>query len=264
MTDDGIEIIDTHVHAQPSLTDAPGAAASASFTHLFSECRHRTRLVVSCSESSTVLKSGDNVAMMRALGRVHRTLPGVFIGALMVEPHATDDALDAIDLGVREFDIRLVGEQCQYVHGYRTDGPEMLPVIRRAIDHDLAVSFHVSNETHAERVARLAEKFPRGRFIAAHYAGGRSWRRGLETVKPHPNVHVEIQAPEDERIRGVIDAVGTRRITMGTDFFLHERDDCRYRRGNAILDCLERLGLKDADVERICSGNAKALLKLGD
>ena len=259
-----IEIIDTHVHAQPPLTDTGAEVDSTWFRDLFSGCRHPTRLVVSCSESSRWLKDGRNVAMMRAIGDIHRTFPDVFIGALMVEPHATEDALAAVELGVRDFGLRLVGEQCQYIHNYRTDGPEMLPVIQKAVDLDVAVSFHVSSERHAEAVARLAEKFPRARFLAAHYSGGRSWRRGLEAVRRYANIWVEIQAVQPERIRGAIDAVGTRRLTIGTDFFLHERPDCRYRRGDSILDCLKTIGLKDADIERIASGNARELLRLED
>jgi len=162
---------------------------------------------------------------------------------------------------VREYGLRLVGEQCQYVHGYRTDGPEMLPIVQRAVDLDVAVSFHITSERHAERLGRLAERFPRARFLAAHYAGGRSWRRGLRTLKQHANVSVEIQAVEPERIAGTLDAVGARRITIGTDFFLHERDDCRYRRGDRIVDCLRALKVCEVDIARICSGNAREFLK---
>ena len=262
MRNDGPEIIDTHVHAQPDLTDTGVEPDADRLASVLSECRHPTRFLVSSSESSPLLLEKGNVAMMRALGRLVRAFPDRFIAALMVEPHDTDDACRAIELGVRDFGLRCVGEQCQYVHGYRTDGREILPVVQKAVDHDLAVSFHVANEAQAEGVARLAEKFPRGRFLAAHYAGGRSWRRGLMTVRDHANVWVEIQAPETERTRGVIDAVGTSRITIGTDFFLRAGTDCRYRRGDDIADCLKALKLKDPDVERICSGNAKELLKL--
>ena len=48
----------------------------------------------------------------------------------------------------------------------------------------------------------------------------------------------------------------------GTDFAIDERPELRYRAGNWLLDCLERLGVKNADVERICSGNARELLRL--
>jgi predicted TIM-barrel fold metal-dependent hydrolase len=183
---------------------------------------------------------------------------------MMVDPNDLNGALEAIELGVRELGMRCVGELVQYIHGWRTDGREILPVVQRAVELDVPLLFHISSEVHAERLARLAEKFPRARFIAAHYAGGRSWRRGLQTVRDLPNVWVEIMLGREERVPAVIDAVGTSRITLGTDFGVDDRPDLRYLAGNWLLECLARLKLSDADIERICSGNAKEVMRLED
>ena len=263
MPESDVEIIDTHCHLETWFMTEPDAEPErAWFGELYSECRHRTRLVIASTGAHPVL-TGANVASVRLLGRLVDVFPDKFVGAMMINPHG-EDALEAMELGARELGMRMVGELVQYIHGYRTDGPEILPVIQKAIDLELTMMFHVSGETHAEGIARLAEKVPRGRFLAAHGAGGRSWRRGIETVRHLPNVWVEVMRGREEVLARLLETIGPSRITYGTDFAIDERPELRYTAGNWLLDCLERLKLKDADVERICSGNAKALLKLED
>lgn len=258
-----IEIIDTHCHLESWFLTEPDAEPDpAWFGELYSECRHRTRLVIASTGAHPVL-AGANVASVRLLGRLIDVFPDKFVGSMMINPHG-EDALEAMELGAEELGMRMVGELVQYIHRYRTDGPEILPVVQKAIDLELTMMFHVSDETHAEGLARLAEKFPRGRFIAAHAAGGRSWRRGIQTVRRLPNVWVEIMRGNEDQLKLLLEAVGPARITYGTDFAIDERPALRYTAGNWLLDRLERLNVKHADIERITSGNAKHLLKLGD
>ena len=261
MSSHDIEIIDTHVHLEAWYLTEPDATPDPNgFRDLFSECRHRTRLLLA-STGRHPMMTRSNVASVRNVAKVSAAHPDKFIGSMMINPHM-DDALEAVELGVRELGMRAVGELVQYIHSWRTDGPEILPVIVRAIELDLSMMFHVSDETHAEAIARLAAKFPRGRFIAAHAAGGRSWRRGIETVRPCPNVWVEIMRGNEEQLKLLLATVGSSRITFGTDFAIDDNPGLRYRAGNWLLDCLDRLGVRDADVERITSGNARDLLGL--
>jgi len=262
--DHDIEIIDTHVHAQPSLTDGDVEPDPKWFRDLFANCRHRTRLLVSCDAGADVLMKRGNVAMVRAVARLVRAFPDKLVGTMMLNPCDIDDALEAMELGVKELGMRCVGELCQYIHNYRTDGPEVVAVVQKAIDLDVAVLFHSGADRHVEGVAHIAAKFPRARIMMAHCGGSRCWRRGIETVRRLPNVSLEVMRGMTEQIGALMDTVGPRRITYGTDFFLHEAPELRYERGNWLLDCLKELKLKDADIERICSGNAKELLKLED
>ena len=256
-----IEIIDTHCHTEAWFMDeAMKQPDPAWFGELFAECRHRTRLVISSTGGGPVMGLG-NVVCVKTLAGLLAPFPDKFIGSMMINPHL-DDALDAIELGVTELGMRCVGELVQYIHHWRTDGPLILPVIQKAIEFDLTMMFHISDEAHAEGIARLAEKFPRARFLAAHSAGGRSWRRGIETVRRLPNVWVEIMRGNEDQLKLLLEAVGPARITYGTDFAIDTRAELRYRAGNWLLDCLERLKVQDGDVERITSGNAKELLKL--
>jgi len=257
-----IEVIDTHCHVEPWFMDREDAQPDSNwFGKLFSECRHRTRLVVSSTGRNPVMLKG-NVVSVRTLARLLGPFPDKFVPSMMINPHDTADALEAIELGAKELGMRAVGELVQYIHNWRTDGPEILPVVQKAVDLDLCMDFHVSEETHAEAVARLAEKFPRARIIAAHSAGGRSWRRGIQAVKRLPNIWVEIMRGNAEQLEALIDAVGPSRITYGTDFGVHAGPELRYTAGNWLIDHLKHLKLKDADIERICSGNARELLRV--
>lgn len=259
-----IEIIDTHCHVKPWFMDRPGKEPDPKwFGELFSECRHRTRLLASGTGHNPVVLEG-NVVAVRTLAKLLAPFPDKFIGSMMINPHDTDDALEAIEIGATELGMKCVGELVQYIHNWRTAGREILPVIQKAIDLDLPLMFHVSDETHAEGVARLAEKFPRARIIAAHSAGGRSWRRGIETVRRLPNIWVEIMRGNEPQLELLLEAVGPSRITFGTDFSIDEKPELRYRSGNWLIDCLQRLRVTDADVERICSGNARELLRIED
>lgn len=244
-----------------------GSAAPApdTFDNIFDGCRHRTRLVVATSGRNPVLVQQGNVAAVRKLAELIGPFPEKFIGSVMVNPHDGEGALEAIELGINELGFKAVGELVQYIHDWVTDGAEILPVVQKAIQLDVPMNFHSSSDEHAEGVARLAEKFPRGRFIIAHAGGGRSWRRGLEYVRKLPNVWVEVMdAAQPGALEGVLEAVGPGRMTYGTDFGVHAGAELRYRAGNHLLDRLEKLRLPDRDIERICSLNARKLLRLED
>jgi len=261
-----IEIIDTHVHAEPwfCTIDEPVPPPDA-FDSLYADCRRRTRLVTCVTGKNPVLAEAGNIAAVERLADLLKPFPDKFIGAVMVNPHDVDSAVAAVELAVTTCGFRLVGEMVQYIHNYRTDGPEAVPVVAKAVELDVPVMYHVSSSDQAERIARLAEAFPAGRFLAAHYAGGREGRRGLEVVRPLANISVEIMRPSsDEQVAAVLDAVGPRRITYGTDFGLHGDPELRYTSGNDLLDRLDRLGLPAADVDAICSGNARRLMELDD
>ena len=258
-----IEIIDTHCHAEPWFLD-PGTPTPAPdlFDNLFSECRHRGRLVASSTGRGPVLEKDGNVAAVHKLSQLISPFPEVIIGSMMVDPHDLDGALEAIEIGAGELGMRMVGEMVQYIHGYRSDGPEVLPVIQKAIDLDLPLDFHSSCEEHAEGVAHVAEKFPRAKIIIAHAAGGRAWRRGLARVRRLPNVWVEIMRGNTVQLEAAVSQVGPARITYGTDFGVHQDPALRYTAGDWLLDALEELRLPEADVDLICSGNARALMNM--
>ncbi len=263
MTDRGLEVIDTHCHVEPWFMSADVTGPDpAWFKDIFSECQHTGRLVTSSTGNNPVLKGQGNVAAVRKLAELIGPFPDKIIGSIMVNPHDLEGSLEAIEIGVGEFGMRMVGELVQYIHKWRTDGREILPVVQKAMDLDVPLDFHASGVEHAEGIAHIAEKFPKARIIAAHCAGGRAWRRGIHLVKDLPNVTVEIMKGNSDKLAVAVEELGPSRITYGTDFGVHQDPELRYVSGDWLLDELKGLRLKDADIEAICSGNAKSLMKL--
>ena len=262
MATQDIEVIDTHCHAEPWLMErARHGPDPAWFKDLFAGCRHGTRLVVSGTGRNLATGRG-NVAHMKDLARLLSPWPDKFILSVMVDPNDLDGALEAVETGVKKYRYKMVGELVQYIHNWRTDGREILPVMQMAIDLDVPLMFHSSAEEHAEGLERIAEKFPRARIIVAHAAGGRAWRRGVQCVRRLPNVLVEVMEGNREQLVTLLEAVGPRRITYGTDFGVHQDPALRYTPGNWLIDTMKDIRLSDADMERIAGGNAREAMRL--
>lgn len=258
-----VEIIDTHTHVEPWFMDIGATKPEPGmFDNLFADCPHKGRLCVSSTGRNPVLAGEGNVAAVRKLAELLKPSPDKFIGSIMVDPNDLEGALEAIEIGVKELGMQMVGELVQYIHGWRSDGPEAIPVVQKAIDLDVPLMFHSASAEHAEGVAHIAEKFPRARIIIAHASGGRDWRRGVELIKNLQNVTVEIMRGNDKPLEVLLKEVGPSRITYGTDFGVHQGPELRYTAGNWLLEALEKLKLKDSEIEKICSGNAKELMKL--
>ncbi len=263
MTTFDVEVIDTHCHAEPWFMGRAHAKPDpAWFKDLFAECRHRTRLAVSGTGANELFEKVGNVGAMKTLAGLLAPWPDKFVPSVMVDPNNLDDALEAVELAVTRYKFRCVGELVQYIHDWRTDGRLILPVVQLAIRLDVPLMIHAGGEEHAEGVERLAEKFPRARIIIAHSAGGRAWRRGVQCIRRFPNVLVEIMQGNREQLSVLLEAVGPRRITYGTDFGVHQDPALRYTAGNWLLDMLAEMKLSDADIERIAGGNAREAMRL--
>jgi len=61
-------------------------------------------------------------------------------------------------------------------------------------------------------------------------------------------------------VRAAVDCVDIDHIVFGTDFNISPGLD--YQFGNRLLDVLETMKMKDRDMEKICSLNAKKILKV--
>ena len=260
-----IEIIDTHCHVEPWFMDLKTEKVDKdAFKNIYKGCRHKTRLCVASTGGNPALVKMGNVAAVHRLAKLLGPFPEKFILQSMVNPHDKEGALQAIEIGVKKYGFKMVGELVQYIHHWQTDGREILPVIQKAIDLDVPLMFHSGDVFHCEGVAHIAYKFPRARIIIAHCAAGRDWYRGIVTVKEYSNVSIEIMSGNAEQIKALIELVGPNRITFGTDFCVDLDPARRYTPGNGLLDCLEKMKLSDKVIASICSGNAKNILKLED
>ena len=258
-----IEIIDQHTTVGETFMDGSDVLTPDVLAGMLSGCRHTARFISTDARND----AGEwPVESVKRLQEVIRPLDGAVEGWIAVNPYFLDAGLEAIKLGVREFGMKSVGEMIQYMENWVTDEYMVLPIVQLSGDLDVPINFHAGGAEHVEGVVHLAESYPRTRFVMAHF-GGRAWRMAWRLVKQAglPNLYVEINGspsaePAAERIAAAIDAAGVDHLVLGTDFRL--KPGARYEHGDRLLDALEYMKLKDTDIERICSRNARELFRL--
>jgi len=258
-----LEIIDQHTTIGETFMDGSDELTSEVLAEFLSGCRHTTRFI---STDARVEAGEIPVESVKRLQEVIRPLDGAVEGWIAVNPYFLEPGLEAIELGVRRFGMKSIGEMIQYMEGWVTDEYRVLPIVQLAGDLDVPINFHAGGALHVEGVVHLAESYPRTRFVMAHF-GGRAWRMAWRLVKDAklPNLYVEINGSPSaelaaERIAAAIDAAGVNRLVLGTDFRL--QPGARYDHGNRLIDALQYMKLGDTGIERICSLNARELFKL--
>ncbi len=262
----GIEIIDVHCHMRQELMENPEEFTPEMLSQMLSECSHETKLVCDDGRYDAGVKAAESV---RTLARMFEPCNGNMLGWIPANPQYLEVALEAIELGARQFGMKVIGEMVQYIEGWVTDEYDVLPIVKKAGDLDVAINFHAGGASHVEGLVHLAGQFPRTRFIMAHF-GGRDWKVATRLVKGSglSNIWIEIDMgnPSEvsghspEQIMAAIDAAGIDRIVFGSDFSL--KPNAVYKAGNTLLGVLRSMKLKDQEIRKICSLNAREVLKL--
>lgn len=261
-----IEVFDVHTTIGESCMEGSETLSPEALSEILSECRHTSRFL---STDGRIEGGRIPVESVKRLAEVLLPHNGQIVGWIAANPHFLEEGLKAVTLGVRQFGMPAVGEMVQYMEDWVTDEYKALPIVQLAGDLDVSISFHAGEAEHVEGVIHLAESFPKTRFSMCHF-GGRAWRIAWRLAKEAklPNLWVEIsvgdprqvQSHRAEQISAAIDAVGIERIVFATDFCI--RPGAKYPFGNWLIDTLEGMKLKDGEIERICSLNAREILKL--
>lgn len=265
-------ILDVHSHLLPSLTGLTSSEAVAEALHqaLDGACPG-TRLVICTSGKDPLFDQRGAVGATRRVAEILALCPERLLGSVMVNPNHLEDALEAIELGVRELGMKVVGELVQYIHHWTTDGREVLPVVQKAIALDVPMNFHAAAEEEVEGVLHLAQAFPRGRFQLAH-VGGRAWKLAIREIKKARlrNLWVEICiGPPDEVTHGTpeviaaaLAAAGSERVVFGSDIGITAPPAAPYAQEETLIATLESLRLSVREIEQVCSGNAREMLRI--
>jgi predicted TIM-barrel fold metal-dependent hydrolase len=150
-----------------------------------------------------------------------------------------------------------LGELCQYLLDWKTDDPRIFPFVERAVELDVPLEFHSSQEPHTAGLDRLAARFPRAKFILSHLGGMYNWPAGLELARRRENVWAETSGMVMLRpgaMRAWLDGVGAGRMLFGVDYDTIS--------AGPLVAALEGLNLPAADYEKIAWRNAAELFKL--
>lgn len=108
-------------------------------------------------------------------------------------------------------------------------------------------------ESRPEHVVRLALRWPKVRFMLAHFGG--EWETGAKAARDCPNLYVDTSGSlaEMEMVETLVRNVGVERVLFGTD-----NTNFHY--------CLGKImgaRLSDTDRRRILGDNAQAIFGLG-
>jgi len=275
-------LIDVHAHFH-----YPGGARADWAERNASRLAAGKRIGITCHVASILGSWGrrsptyfpspaDVVAGNDALLALMREHPGLIQGYVCVNPNYTSHALGEIDrcLGGSEViarqspDViarpegpkqspRMIG--IKLAASRRADDPLLDPVCAAAERRGVPILHHVwqhrrkdwpgQEASDAGELCTLARRHPRVAFILAHIGGGGDWHHSLHSVRPVPNVYVDLSGSgvDSGMLESCLDAVGAGRLLWGADITMET--------GWAKLRHLEHLISPD-DLERIRWKNA--------
>jgi predicted TIM-barrel fold metal-dependent hydrolase len=157
------------------------------------------------------------------------------------------------------------------VQRFTPDDPRMRPVYRACVELGLVVLSHSGTSKGAVQYAvpgafaRVLREFPDLTLVLAHLGGG-AWRETAELARAFPNVAFDCceiiewtgapQAPTDEELARLIQAVGPERVMLGTDFPWYDL-------GRTVDRVMALPLLAREEREAILGANALRILRLG-
>lgn len=141
---------------------------------------------------------------------------------------------------------------------FNIDDERAMEIYRRA-EGKLTILFHTGDERYEYsrpmRLARVTERFPELRCIAAHFGGYQRWEEAYEWYES-PNIYMDTSSTlftlPRETAWKFFDKFGTDHFFFGTDFpmWTHEAELARF----------DRLGLPDADRKKILAENFERVI----
>ena len=134
------------------------------------------------------------------------------------------------------------------------DDPSAIETYRAIARRGMPVLFHMGDlrydHSHPERLARVLDKIPELRVIAAHFGGYSVWDEAVRLLagsQAYYDTSSSLMFLEPAHVRDLIDALGTDRMLFGTDFPMWKIGE--------ELDRFFALGLSEEDNRKILAGN---------
>ena len=131
----------------------------------------------------------------------------------------------------------------------------------RAVNNKLPILFHVGDDRYdfssPIRLVKMAKKYPKVNFIAAHFGGYRCWDMvdcysGLENV--YFDTCSSLAFIGEEKAKKLIDKLGVDKFFFATDYPMWDAKE--------ELERFNKIPLTDGEREKIFSLNVKKLLKM--
>jgi len=190
-------------------------------------------------------------------GQEKRSFPGFVTPACLVNPNFLEASLAELERAAAR-GVCWVGELCGYIAGYPFTSPtggataQFAEIVARASALGMVLHLHAGTE----EMGRLADAYPRARFVIAHIGdSAQHCAERIDMVASHPNVHMDISGAGSERV-GILELAVTRigadRVLFGSDFTINDP--------GTVLARIQRAYLTDAEREKVLHENVARLL----
>lgn len=141
---------------------------------------------------------------------------------------------------------------------FNIDDPKMFPIYDM-LQGRLPVLMHCGDYrytySHPKRMKRVLENFPKLTVVAAHFGGWSLWDLALEyllDMNCYVDTSSSIMFLGQKRAKELIRLYGSDRVVFGTDYPMWTAKDS--------IEEIMSLGLRDDELEKIFSGNAKRII----
>lgn len=138
---------------------------------------------------------------------------------------------------------------------FNIDDDKMMFIYEEIVKNDLPILFHMGDRTvdlaSPKRLARVLEKFPQMRAVAAHMGGVFEWEESMEYLVGK-NVYFDTSSTlfeiGDERFLKMLSEHGKDKVLFGTDYPLsdYEHEFERFSRLNLSKEVLDKIFYKNA------------------
>ena len=185
----------------------------------------------------------------------------IALGSLSPDSEDIEEELDYL----YDHDIHGIKIHPEYA-SYYIDSPEWERIFAACADRNMFIVTHAGYDfispdriaVTPARLAKMLDKFPSLRIVAAHLGGNRLWNEVCETLCGRDNLWLDTaliarEGISPEAARMIIDKHGHNRILFGSDMPWSEP--------NEELNFVRSLGFSEKSLELILEKNAEELLR---
>ena len=146
---------------------------------------------------------------------------------------------------------------------FEADSAKAMRIYGLCVEAELPVLVHTGDHrfdySNPERIARILRRFPKLRFVGAHFGGWSVWDEAASLLSGFDNITVDssssFYATGREKGLELVRKWGADRIMFGTDYPMWKPQP--------EIDCLLAMGLKEDEYRRIFWDNAVRVFGLG-
>jgi predicted TIM-barrel fold metal-dependent hydrolase len=186
---------------------------------------------------------------------------GRLFGGYILNPWLVDTEFDKAREAIKKYGLRYI-KLHPWTNAFAPDNKDVMgPVVDLAVEFDLPLWFHTSYGpgTEPERMARLAETFPKVRVILGHGLCGSDGAKVAAIVESHEDIWVDFALASEEAMRKVIQVAPEDRMMLASDdpWGLPSNSlSAQIEKSLRVTEARPRLRTK------IMGGNAMGLLKI--